>query len=109
MASLAASARALLLAGLLRFGAGEKELSDEDWEKINEEENEERVLKLNIIVLTVTILVVRRPRVPPGTSHGPENSPCYRPSRSRSSSATSTSSSTRRRRCGPSSSRSSAS
>ncbi|KAH8066319.1 hypothetical protein JL722_754 [Aureococcus anophagefferens] len=57
MASLAASARALLLAGLLRFGAGEKELSDEDWEKINEEENEERVLKLNIIVLTVTILV----------------------------------------------------
>ena len=108
MASLAASARALLLAGLLRVGAGEKELSDEDWEKINEEENEERVLKLNIIVLTVTILVVRRPRVPPGVSHGPDR-PLCRPSRSRSSSATSTCWSTRRRRCGPSSSRSSAS
>ena len=106
MASLAASARALLLAGLLRVGAGEKELSDEDWEKINEEENEERVLKLNIIVLTVTILVVRRPRVSPGVS---TNVPLRRPSRSRSSSATSTSWSTRRRRCGPSSSRSSAS
>ena len=109
MASLAASARALLVAGLLRVGAGEKELSDEDWEQINEEENEERVLKLNIIVLTVTILVVRRPRVPPGVSHGPERVPFCRPSRSRSSSAMSTSWSTRRRRCGPSSSRSSAS